>query len=348
VRPVHQLLASAVPGDAVTDQAFAWRTVLRWWGHRSEIYAEHVHPALAGQVRSLARSRLLEGDVVVLHYAVWSHALERFLDAPGPRVLCYHNVTPGELLRSYNPALADLCDRARAALPRLRGRLSAVVADSEFNAGDLLASGIEGAATVPLILNLPTQIRRLEGGPGPVILSVGRLAPNKRVEDTLRAFTLYQHRHSEDATLVHVGPYHEFDAYRRQLERLAEQLGTRHVRFTGRVSRDERDGWYRRADAYICSSIHEGFCAPVVEALANGVPVVARAAGAVPETLGGAGIVLDDDDPALYSEALHELITSRRTRSLLARAAERRLDELAPASVARRLGSALEPVLDDA
>ena len=34
VKPVHQLLASAVPGDAVTDQAFAWRTVLRWWGHR--------------------------------------------------------------------------------------------------------------------------------------------------------------------------------------------------------------------------------------------------------------------------------------------------------------------------
>jgi glycosyltransferase involved in cell wall biosynthesis len=181
-----------------------------------------------------------------------------------------------------------------------------------------------------------------------VILSVGRLAPNKRVEDTLRAFALYTRRHSEDATLVHVGPYHEFDAYRRQLERLAERLGTRNVRFTGRVSRDERDGWYRHADAYICSSIHEGFCAPVVEALANGVPVVARAAGAVPETLGGAGIVLDDDDPALYSEALHELVTSRRTRSLLTRAAERRLDELAPASVARRLRSALEPALDDA
>jgi glycosyltransferase involved in cell wall biosynthesis len=348
VKPVHQLLASAVPGDAVTDQAFAWRTVLRWWGHRSEIYAEHVHPALAGQVRSLARSRLLEGDVVVLHYAVWSQALERFLDAPGPRVLCYHNVTPGNLLREHNSALADLCDRARAALSRLRGRCAVVVADSEFNARDLLASGIEGATTVPLILNLPTQIRRLDGGPGPVILSVGRLAPNKRVEDSVRAFALYQRCYSEDATLVHVGPYHEFDAYRRQLERLAERLGARSVRFTGRVSRDERDGWYRRADAYICSSIHEGFCAPVVEAIANGVPVVARAAGAVPETLGAAGIVLDDDDPALYTEALHELVSSRSTRAVLARAAERRLGELAPASVAGRLRSALEPVLNAA
>ena len=61
--------------------------------------------------------------------------------------------------------------------------------------------------------------------------------------------------------------------------------------FTGRISSEARDGWYRRADAYICSSMHEGFCAPVVEALAHGVPVVARAAGAVPETLSGAGII---------------------------------------------------------
>ena len=348
MRSVHQLLASAVPGDAVTDQAFAWRTVLRWWGYRSEIYAEHVHPALAGQVRSVGRSRLLERDTVVLHYAVWTQALERFFDAPGRRVLCYHNVTPGELLREHNPALADLCDRARAALPRFRGQCAAVVADSEFNAGDLLESGIEGAATVPLMLNLPTQIRRLDGGPGPVILSVGRLAPNKCFENTIRAFALYQRHRSKSAELVHVGPYHEFDGYRRQLEQLARRLGVRNVRFTGRVSRDERDVWYQRADAYICSSIHEGFCAPVVEAIANGVPVVARAAGAVPETLGAAGIVVDDDDPALYAEALDELVSSQRTRSMLARAAARRVAELAPASVARRLRSALSPVLNGA
>lgn len=346
MRRVHLLLASAVPGDAVTDQAFAWRTVLRWWGHPSEIYAEHVHPALAGQVRSLARGRFVKRDAVVLHYAVWSHALDRFLDAPGPRVLCYHNVTPGELLREHNAALADLCDRARAALPRFEGRCDVVVADSEFNARDLVASGIGGAATVPLMLSLPTRMRRLEGGPGPVILSVGRLAPNKRLENALRAFVLYQRHHSENATFVHVGPYHEFDRYRRQLEQLAERLGAQNVRFTGRVSRDERDGWYRRADAYICTSVHEGFCAPVVEAIANGVPVVARAAGAVPETLGPAGLVLDDEDPALYAEALHELVSSRGTRAVLARAAEHRLEELAPAPVARRLSSALEPVLN--
>jgi glycosyltransferase involved in cell wall biosynthesis len=119
----------------------------------------------------------------------------------------------------------------------------------------------------------------------------------------------------------------------------------RGLRFTGRVSRDERDGWYRRAGAYLCSSIHEGFCAPVVEAMANGVPVVARAAGAIPETLGRAGILLDGDEPAVYAEALHEVISSAATRAALARAAEDRLAELAPERVAARLRTALAPIL---
>jgi glycosyltransferase involved in cell wall biosynthesis len=346
MRPVHQLVASAVPGDAVTDQAFAWRTVLRYWGHKSDVFAEHVHPALIGQVIPLNVARFRKNHALVLHYAVWTQALERFLDAPSARVLYYHNITPGELLRNYNPVLADHCDRARAALPELRGRCAAVVAVSEFNARELRANGMDEVAVVPLLLNIsaraPARIDRSE----PVVLTVGRLAPNKRLEDSLKAFALYQRYRSPLAKLVVVGPFHEFESYRLQLVNLAERLGAQSMLFTGRVSHEERDAWYRRASAYLCSSIHEGFCAPVIEALANGVPVVARAAAAVPETLGDAGILLDDYEPAVYAEALHEVVSSQVTRAQLARSGERRLAQLAPAQVADRLKTALAPVID--
>ena len=72
-------------------------------------------------------------------------------------------------------------------------------------------------------------------------------------------------------------------------------------------------------------SEHEGFCAPLVEALARGVPVVARRAAAVPETLGGAGLLVDDPDLLpLAAEALHEVVSSQETRAGLAAAAARR------------------------
>ena len=108
----------------------------------------------------------------------------------------------------------------------------------------------------------------------------------------------------------------------------------------------ERDGIYARADAYLCMSEHEGFCAPLVEALARGVPVVARRAAAVPETLGGAGVLVDDPDVLpLAAEALHEVVSSQETRAGLAAAAARRHSQLQPEAIVPALRSALSPLL---
>ncbi|HSJ73854.1 MAG TPA: hypothetical protein VK904_06015, partial [Miltoncostaeaceae bacterium] len=71
---MHQLIAAAAPGDAVTGQALAWQGILRGWGADGEIVAEHVHPQLEGTVRRLgARGGDLDGaEALVLHYSVWS------------------------------------------------------------------------------------------------------------------------------------------------------------------------------------------------------------------------------------------------------------------------------------
>ena len=70
--------------------------------------------------------------------------------------------------------------------------------------------------------------------------------------------------------------------YRDALNVLMARIGTRNVSFTGPISDQARNAWYERADVYISMSVHEGFCVPLIEALAHGVPVVARGAGAVP------------------------------------------------------------------
>ena len=344
---VHQLLPAAAPYDAITGQAFGWRDLLREWGYESEIVAEGVHPELLGTVQRLNRAgrRLLDGGAVLLRYALWSVTADVALRARGPTALCYHNITPGGLVRDFNPELADLCDRGRAALTEFDGRIDALIADSSFNAAELREAGLGEAAVVPLLLELPGELPRRAPNRKPVIVTVGRIVPNKRLDDVIKAFTLYQRRHAPDASLVIVGSDLGFEAYRFALEVLVARLGTRGVVFTGPISSEARDAWYRGADAYLSMSVHEGFCAPLIEALAHGVPVVARAAGAVPETLGEAGVVLDGADLPLVSEALQELTSSQPTRSALYDAAERRLAELRPDVLAPRIRSALAPLL---
>ena len=149
---------------------------------------------------------------------------------------------------------------------------------------------------VPLLLELPTEAPRRDPSPEPVVLTVGRIVPNKRLEDVVKAFTLYQRHHAPEASLVIVGSDLGFENYRQALHVLIARTGARNVHFTGKISAEARNALYLRADVYLSMSAHEGFCAPLIEALAHGVPVVARSAGAVPETLGGAGLVLDGAD----------------------------------------------------
>jgi glycosyltransferase involved in cell wall biosynthesis len=345
---VHQLLPAAAPYDAITGQAFAWQELLQRWGFSSEIVAEHVHVDLLGSVHRLDRGtrRLLDNGSVVLRYALWSTTVETALSVRGPVALCYHNITPGTLLREFNPAVADLCDRGRAALSMFKGRINTVIADSTFNAAELTQAGVVDATVVPLLLDLPDSAPRRRASRRPVVLTVGRLVPNKRLEDVIKSFTLYQRTRAPAASLVIVGSEVGFERYRRALDGLVARLAARNVHFTGAISQDARDAWYARADTYISMSVHEGFCAPLIEALAHGIPVVARGAGAVPETLGGAGIVLDGADLPLVAEALHELASSRSTRSALYDAADRRLAELRPEVLAPRVRAALGPLLD--
>lgn len=352
MRPVHQLVAAATPGDAVTEQALRWRAVLRGWGHPSELVAEHVHPALAGDVHRLdgRGPRVLAGAAgLVLHYSIWGAAAEAAITHGAPLGVVYHNVTPGELLRAANREVAAMCDRGRAHLASLSGRVAALVAVSAFNARDLADAGLGEAAVVPLLLAAvdPPDRTAAPAGP-PRLLTVGRVVPNKRLEDVVRVHALLQRAREPRAELTVMGSWEGFEPYHHALEGQLAALGSQGVRLTGKVSDAARDAAYEAASVYVCMSVHEGFCLPLVEALQRGLPVVARAAAAVPETLGDAGIVLSDDDLAVFAEAALEASRSTALRATLAEAARARLADLAPARVTERMRAALAPVLEAA
>jgi L-malate glycosyltransferase len=107
--------------------------------------------------------------------------------------------------------------------------------------------------------------------------------------------------------------------------------------FTGPVPDEDLAAFYRWADVYVSLSEHEGFCVPLVEAMAADVPVLAYAAGAVPETLGGAGILFAPKDLELAAEMLGMLVYDRPVRDRVIEGQRRRLADFSPARIESRL-----------
>jgi glycosyltransferase involved in cell wall biosynthesis len=112
--------------------------------------------------------------------------------------------------------------------------------------------------------------------------------------------------------------------------------------FTGPVPDEDLAAFYRWSDAYVSLSEHEGFCVPLVEAMAADVPIVAYAAGAVPETLGGAGLLFAPKDLEVAAELVGSVVYDRQVRAGVLEGQRRRLLDFAPGRIEHRLAQVLE------
>jgi glycosyltransferase involved in cell wall biosynthesis len=174
-----------------------------------------------------------------------------------------------------------------------------------------------------------------------VVVFVGRLAPHKRQDLVIRAFARYRGVHAPDARLVLIGtPMSE--EFGSGLRRLAEEEAPGAVSFERGVTAGRLAAIYRSAHAFLCLSEHEGFCIPLLEAFHFGVPVVARDAGALPEVIEDAGIVLAGSDTLdTVADALALVVRDSELRESLRARGKQRLEQYALERTAERLRSKL-------
>lgn len=306
---VHQVLAGVAGRDAISNHAREAQRVIRSMGLRSEIFVDdgHISPQLATVVHAhYDWSAVTQPeDVAILHYSIDSPAFEHVLTRVRAAAVHYHNVTPPELLWRDMPHLAAQCRDGRERLARLSGRVVASAADSEFNGREMEAIGLPPASVVGILrqtLAIPSPTER---GRGPLrMLFVGRGVPNKCQHDLiLTAGAMLEAGH--DAQLRLVGSWGGTRAYLERCRRLIRSLSIEsEVVILDSVDDDELAREYAEADVFVCLSEHEGYCVPLLEAMSAELPIVAFDAGAVPETLGSAGLLLNDKTPSLVAEAV--------------------------------------------
>jgi glycosyltransferase involved in cell wall biosynthesis len=161
-------------------------------------------------------------------------------------------------------------------------------------------------------------------GERPYVLWLGSLEPRKNVGVLVEAFARWAATSDVPHQLVLAGPsgwVEDRDAVLAPARRLGDR-----VRTIGRVGDDHLRGLYRGADIFVLPSRHEGFGIPVLEAMAQGTPVLASDIPALREVAGDAARLITPADPDAWASALDDLLHDRDRHADLGEAGRRRAE----------------------
>jgi len=323
---VHQFLTSYSYGDAIGNEALEIRDYLRANGIESEIFTLHYHPRYARQVRNyLEYDRFSDpGNTVIFHFSIGSPVTKKFLRLADRKIIIYHNITPYHFFLDFHRILAKDCFKGRIELKSLADKVDLALGDSEYNRSELVAAGFPRTGVLPLVMDfakfdlpvLPVFKEIFADGKSN-ILFVGRIIPNKKVEDVIKAFHLYQRHFNPDSRLFLIGEYRGFERYFSALQSLIGKLQVKNIHFSGHVPLAEMVSYAKLSQLYLHLSEHEGFCAPIVESFHLGIPVVAYDAGAVAETMNGGGVLLREKNFFQIAALCHEILTRPELQAVL-------------------------------
>ncbi|NIM12994.1 MAG: glycosyltransferase [Candidatus Aminicenantes bacterium] len=331
---IHQFLTSHSYGDAIGNEALEIRNFLRDQGHHSEIFALFYHPRYADQIINYLEYDRYSApeNIIIFHFSIGSPVTKKFLRVPDKKVIIYHNITPFEFFLDYHRVLAKDCYKGRIELKNLADKVDLALGDSVYNESELKEAGFPNTGVLPLVMNF----EKFEKETVPVlkeifadgktnILFVGRIIPNKMVEDVIKTFYLYQEYFNANSRLFIVGEYRGFERYYSALQNLVSQLEIKNVHFTGHVPDDELISYFKLSHLYLHMSEHEGFCAPIPESFYLDIPVVAFNAGAVQETMNSGGVLVKQKDFLQAAALIDQILTDSRLKEKILRSQQEAL-----------------------
>jgi glycosyltransferase involved in cell wall biosynthesis len=256
-------------------------------------------------------------DLVVFHFGVFCPLFNLLPLSPrrAKRLVVFHNITPAALV---SPEMRGVIEKSFAQMSNIMWA-DHVACDSDTNLEVLRAAGIQTPATV-----LPLAVHAKIGPPAQKpsfndkitrIAFVGRIVRSKGVGDLLEAVHHVAANSQGTRLLVDfVGNMMFSDtALVKEAENLAgmleRQFGQRvAVNLHGDATEEAKRRILRDADLFVLPSYHEGFCVPIIEAIASGCRVVAYGNSNIPAVSGGLATLVATGNVESLSMAVHETI----------------------------------------
>ncbi len=342
---IAQAMNALDRADAVSQHLLELDRMFRELGHDTEIYSEYCDESLREHRRPITELPASDADVLLFHWAGHTALFGLVSRFRGRRGVVYHNVTPARFFRDV-PQTFEFCEKGRRQVSRFPEVFDLGLTVSRYNERELHEAGLSATRVVPL----PWEASGLaDASPAPLpdggadVVMVGRVSPHKGVLAAVEAFPELERKLGRQARLDIVGRTDGHAPYRQQLDTAIDRLGANgRVRILGEVAVPELRARLETAGALLVLSEHEGFCVPIVEAQALGVPVVAHDAGAVAETLGDGGLLLSDRAPETVAGALVRVLPGGPDRERVLAAQRERRERFSRPRIRQDLEAALD------
>jgi glycosyltransferase involved in cell wall biosynthesis len=333
---IDQLVPAFHRGDAIGDTAYHMKRFFRSQGFDSEIYCLTRDSGLEEDCALFsAFARPENSDITILHYALPSSLTPAFAKLPSRRVLLYHNLTPHEFFEEFSPEMARISRLGREELASLAPHVSLALADSEFNRQELVQMEYPATEVFPLFVDFEKYKRPMNEFTHELfrddrtnVLFVGRIVPNKKIDDLIRVIFYYKKYVSPLVRLIVVGKTSSLPPYYKSLIQMADEfyLKPEEICFTGHIPDDEMFSLYKASDVFLSLSEHEGFGLPFIESMVFDLPIIAYDCTAVPFTLDGAGVLITHKKVAYVAELVRVVTQQKKLRQEIIRGQRERLE----------------------
>ncbi len=333
---VEQFLPAFHYGDAIGNSTLSLHRFLEAQGIESRIIALTIDENMQDKAVFFSDYKENPDSIKILHFAVPSSLTDFFLEAKGKKVMIYHNITPPEFFINFSDDLVRFTHEGRKHLERLKDCFDVSLADSTFNADELTELGYRSVKPAPLTIDLDdygTPYSRayydLLKDERKNIIFVGRISPNKKIEDLVKTLFFYKKYLSPSIRLIVAGNTGTLPKYYNAVQDLAARfyLTSEDIFFTGHIPFEELLAVYRLGDVFLSMSEHEGYCLPLIESSYFRVPVVAYDAGAVAETLDGSGLLFKEKRPELVAPLVERVLEDGSMRAHLKKLQEKRIEK---------------------
>lgn len=354
---IYQLIAGFTFFDAISNETEHFDALFEKWGFESIICCpeKNTNPGKKHKVIYPDNFSPNPDDLVIYHFSNGSELTDIFINCNAKKIIRYHNITPHAFFMPFDSQKALILKNGREELKKLKNTSPLTLADSEYNAAELIEAGFSNTKVLPILFETAhlgekpnmTILNRIRESKNTNILFVGRIAPNKKFEDLLKTFAYYNKIINPDSVLTLAGSCNGAGKYLDFLKYTAFKLEIEdNVIFTDSIPQKDLNAYYSGADVFLCLSEHEGFCVPLLESMYFDLPIMAYKESAVPETLKDAGILLTKKNHKSIAFLLDILINNKDLRAKIIKGQKLRLNNFDKHETEKKLKNYISTILD--